>query len=213
MARMVAEARSEVARERRRRLTRRGGGAAAVVAVMAVGTAAAAGVLPGTSQRNEPGWAQLTDAAARTVQAFEWTSTHPVDRICVERLSGWGLSDVEVSAIEAKLSDPAALLAKDDGAVRQEFLDRGWANDSPEDTAAMDAAYAEVATLDFAAGRGTLGDDELTGDFLTDRYDEVFLHVYWRLILDGIGAGPHGYHDISPAMESLNPETACVVPE
>jgi len=209
LADMVAEARVAAARERRGKLARRVLGGAAVVALMAVGTAAAAGVLQGNDVRNGPGWAGNPE----TFTVFEWVATHPLDQTCVEHLAGAGLTDAEVAAITATLSDPAALLAKDDGAVREEFLDRGWATDSAQDTAAIDAAYAEVAKLDLDAGRGTLTDDQLTGGIMTNRYDELFANVYWRLILDGIGAGPHGYHEQSIGMQNLNPDTACEVSE
>jgi hypothetical protein len=202
---MVADARVAAARGRRAKVTRRVVGGAAVLALLTVGTAAAAGVLPGKQPRTFPGW----DGQLAATTVFEWTAIHPVGQTCVEHLVGWGLSDPEVAAIKGTLSDPAALLAKDGGAVRKEFLERGWANDSAEDTAAIDAAYAEVARLDLAAGRGTLTDDQLTGSFMTNRYDELFNNIYWRLILDGIGAGPHGYHQQTRAMQSLEPDTAC----
>jgi len=209
LAAMVTDARRTISLERKRRLTRRAVGSVAVLALVGAGTAAAAGVLPRDSEHNGPGWVGTPE----TFNVFEWTSTHPVGQVCVEHLAGRGLTDAEVAAIESTLSHPAALLAKDGGAVRNEFLDRGWATDSAEDTAAMDAAYAEVAKLDLAAGRGALRDDQLAGDYMNDRYDEVFANVYWRLILDGIGAGPHNFDEQTPGMKSLSPDTACEIPE
>lgn len=211
LASMAGESRRVVALERKRRLTRRAVGAVAVVALAGAGTAAAAGVLPGSS--HTAAWSSLTDEAAESARILEWTSIHPVDSVCVERLTTWGLSDAQLAQIKAELSDPGALLAKDDGAVRREFLDKGWATGSVEDTDAIDAAYAEVASLDFAAGRGALSDDQLTADFMTNRYDELFANVYWRLILDGIGAGPHDDAGGSERLQDhLEPETACAVP-
>lgn len=207
MAAMVARARLTAAGERRRKLTRRSVGAVAVVALMAVGTAAAAGVLP-FAPTVDP-WNSLTDEAATRSTVFEWRFVDDRGVRCVARLTGTGLTETQIAHVRSSLADPALLLANDSGAVREEFLNKGWALASEE--AVIDDAYAEVGRLDFAAGLGDLDGAPLTVDHLPERADEVYHNVYWRLVLDGMGAGPHNGH---PGLQDfLTPEDACEVAE
>jgi len=207
LATMVADARLAVARERRRKVARRSVGAAAVVALMAVGTAAAAGVLP-FAPTVDP-WNALTDEAESQATLFEWRFVDDRGVECVARLTGAGLTEAQIEHIESSLADPGQLLVNDSGAVREEFLRKGWALESEEEV--IDAAYAEVGKLDFAAGLGRLDGAPLTVDHLPHRADEVYHNVYWRLVLDGMGAGPHNGH---PGLQDLlTPESACEVSE
>ncbi|WP_062317719.1 hypothetical protein [Demequina maris] len=154
-------------------------------------------------------WNDLTDEAEVDATRIEWMTTLPAGTTCVERLTGVGLTEQQVTAIESALANPDRLLALDGGAVRDEFLEFYDRNDFQQDLADrdtweswIDAGYAAVAEIDLAAGRGALA-DEVLDVVPPGAENEIFIHTSMRLIIDGLTA--QGID----AMRLVTPETAC----
>jgi len=200
---LVAEARREAAPQRPWRRRALWAGAAAVVVGIGGASAYASGAL-----WPDP-WSDLTAEAEAGAIRFEWMTTLPDGTTCVERLTGVGLAEAQVRAIETALADPDGLLALDGGAVRAEFMDDYERNDFQQELADrqtfeawIDAGYAAAADIDIATGRGDLADAEL--DVVPPGAEnEVFLHTSSRIVLDGLTA--QGID----AMRLLTPEIAC----
>lgn len=180
------------------------------ISIAAITTLGAAAY--GTSVVIDSGpWNNLTHEAESQATRFEWLNTLPDGTECVNRLTGLGLNQEQVATVESALSDPARLLQLDAGAVREEFL-RSY-DESPDQqeiadretwTSWIDAGYAAVATMDVTIGRGEYSDDELT-DSPGSAENEVFMHTFMRLVIDGITT--QGVD----AMRYLTPESACEV--
>lgn len=106
--------------------TRAQGCAAAVVVGIRGATAYAPSINRGEA------WNQLTDEAEADAIRIESMTTLPDGTTGVERLTGTGLAEAQVRAIETALADPDRLLALDGGAVRAEFMDGYDRNDSQQ---------------------------------------------------------------------------------
>ncbi|NYI42157.1 hypothetical protein [Demequina lutea] len=207
LAAAINEARPSLAQWRRRPVrTALIAGATAIV-LTGGGLAAAATI---QARSGPQPWGSLTVEASKDATIFEWPVALPDGTRCVERLTGFGLSDAVAATIRATLDDPSAILAGDNGAVRAEFLgylDSGtfsWSGDRASFEATIDAGYAAVARMDATSGRGAIADTEL-GVVPGSAANELFDNTATRLVLDALernGVNPY---------ETLNPETACKV--
>jgi hypothetical protein len=207
LAAAISEARPSLAKWRRRP-ARTALIAGATALVLTGGGFAAAATIQARSGPQP--WGSLTVEASKDATIFEWPVALPDGTQCVERLTGFGLSDAVAATIRATLDDPSAILAGDNGAVRAEFLgylDSGtfsWSGDRASFEAVVDAGYAAVARMDASSGRGAVADTELSV-LPGSETNQLFDNTEMRLVLDGLKrAGVNPY-------ETLEPETACKV--
>ena len=207
LAAAISEARPSLAKWRRRP-PRTALIAGATALVLTGGGLAAAATIQARS-RPQP-WDSMSVDWSKHATIIEWPVALPDGTTCVERLTGFDLSDADVATIHDTLADPSAILAGDNGAVRTEFLGYlesgtfSWSGDRASFEATIDAGYAAVAQMEAASGRGAVADTEL-GVFPGSATNELFLNTEMRLVLDGLkrnGVNPY---------EKLGPETACKV--
>lgn len=156
-------------------------------------------------------WVSHSDEAAANATDIEWQVRLPDGTVCVQKLTGFPLSDADAATIHDTLGDPEALLSGDNGAVRAEFLgdlDSGvlsWSGSRDAFETTIDAGYAAVAQMDATSGRGAMSDAEL-GVIPGSQTNEVFLATAFRIILDGLDRnGVDIYHD------DFEAQTACEV--
>jgi hypothetical protein len=211
LAAAIDEARPSLAKWRRRpaRTALIAGATALVLTGTGLAAAAAGFGLPW-----QP-WMQHSDALAAT--DIEWQVSLPDGTVCVQKLTGYSLSDADAAAIRDTLDDPSAILAGDNGAVRAEFLrdlDYGnfsWSGDRASFEATIDAGYAAVARMDATSGRGAISDAELSV-IPGSQTNEIFLFTATRLVLDGLDRnGVDVNHDDVDAQTDFDIQTACKV--
>lgn len=197
----------------RRRPARTGLIAGATALVLAGGGFAAAAAV-GFDLPWQP-WMQHSDALAAT--DIEWQISLPDGTLCVQKLTGYSLSDADAATIRATLADPSAILAGDNGAVRTAFfgdLDSGsvsWSRDRASFEAAIDAGYAAVARIDASSGRGAISDAELSV-IPGSAMNEVFFATATNLVLDALDRnGVDVHHDDVNAHTDFEIQTACKV--
>jgi len=163
-------------------------------------------------------WVSLTDKAVASATDIEWQVSLPDGTLCVQKLTGFALSDADAATIRDTLGNPDALLSGDNGSVRAEFLgdlDSGtvsWSGDRDSFEATIDAGYAAVARMDATSGSGAISDGELSVIPGPSATNEVFLFTATRLVLDGLDRnGVDVNHDDVDAQTDFEIQTACKV--
>lgn len=191
---------------------RRAALAVGALAVIGVGGAGAVAVLPDRPVVENP-LMEPSEEWASVATNIEWIYTDPDGYRCVMRLTGFELTEAQKTEIRARLSDPGALLAADDGAVRDELMTRFADDEGKQDIADratweswIDAAYDEVSELDISAGTTELDGTPMTRALGTAE-GETFNHAYMRVILDGLTS------DAVDPLRDLIPDSACEVGE